>query len=84
MPQYALNERSGGGRHQTEHVHMGHHIMTAALLLLAGKFELLLVQAKVLTHLRDRLVRDRQTEFLLGDCQVQPQLTPGAEPPLSG
>ena len=60
-------------------MYMRHHIMSSALLFLCSKFHLLFIQGEVRAHLFNGLVRDWQTQLLLGDGEVEPQLTPRPE-----
>lgn len=61
-----VNDTGGGGGDLTVGVDVGHDIVSPALLLLSGNFELLILNGEVSLHLLNCLVGDGETEFC--DC----------------
>lgn len=60
-----------------------HDVVAAALLLFCSLLHLLLVEREMRTHLLDSLVGDRESELLLRNGEVQPELAPRTKAGLS-
>jgi hypothetical protein len=62
-----VDDTSGSGGHQTVGVDVGHNIVAAALLLLGGDGELVILNDLVGLHLLDSVGRDRKSELYSHD-----------------
>ena len=65
------------GAFQAEGVDVRHHVV--ADLFFPRAYDLIVDVVKVCAHLTDLFLRDVETQFLLGLCQIYPEPPPGGE-----
>ena len=79
----ALDEGRSSRCDGAEYMDVCHDVVAAALLLFCSLLHLLLVEREMRTHLLDSLVGDRESELLLRNGEVQPELAPRTKAGLS-